>query len=73
MNSASLAACSILVCEDEPLIALEIADGFTNAGARVLKVRSLPMRSLPLKTRFRRSSFWITRLPTARVRSSANA
>ena len=40
MNSASLAACSILVCEDEPLIALEIADGFTNAGARVLKVRS---------------------------------
>jgi hypothetical protein len=26
MNSASLAGCSILVCEDEPLIALDIAN-----------------------------------------------
>ena len=41
MNSASLAGCSILICEDEPLIALGIADAFTNAGARVLTVRSL--------------------------------
>ena len=41
MNSASLAGCSILICEDEPLIALGIADAFTNAGARVLTVTSL--------------------------------
>jgi len=41
MNSASLAGCSILICEDEPLIALGIADAFTDAGARVLTVRSL--------------------------------
>jgi DNA-binding response OmpR family regulator len=41
MNSASLAGCSILICEDEPLIALGIADAFTNAGARVLTVGSL--------------------------------
>jgi DNA-binding response OmpR family regulator len=41
MNSTSLAGCSILICEDEPLIALSIADAFTNAGARVLTARSL--------------------------------
>ena len=41
MNRASLAGCSILICEDEPLIALGIADAFTDAGARVLTVRSL--------------------------------
>ena len=41
MNSASLAGCSILICEDEPLIALSIADAFTGAGARVSTVRSL--------------------------------
>jgi DNA-binding response OmpR family regulator len=41
MDSASLAGCSILICEDEPLIALDIADAFTDAGARVLTVRSL--------------------------------
>jgi DNA-binding response OmpR family regulator len=41
MNSASLAGCSILICEDEPLIAIDIADAFTNAGARVVTVRSL--------------------------------
>jgi DNA-binding response OmpR family regulator len=41
MNSNSLAGCSILICEDEPLIALSIADAFTNAGARVLTARSL--------------------------------
>jgi DNA-binding response OmpR family regulator len=40
MSSASLAGCSILVCEDEPLIALSIADAFTGAGARVVTVRS---------------------------------
>jgi CheY-like chemotaxis protein len=38
--SASLAGCSILICKDEPLTALEIADAFSNAGARVLTVRS---------------------------------
>ena len=41
MNSTSLAGCTILICEDEPLIALGIADAFTGAGARVLTVRSL--------------------------------
>src|SRR5262245_63680247 len=41
MISASLAGCSILICEDEPLIALDIADAFSNAGARVMTVRSL--------------------------------
>jgi CheY-like chemotaxis protein len=41
MYSASLAGCSILICEDAPLIALSIADAFTGAGARVLTVRSL--------------------------------
>ena len=40
MNSSSLAGCSILICEDEPLIALGIADAFTDAGARVVTVRS---------------------------------
>jgi hypothetical protein len=37
MSNASLAGCSILICEDEPLIALGIADAFSRAGAQVLK------------------------------------
>jgi DNA-binding response OmpR family regulator len=41
MNSASLAGCSILVCEDEPLIALDIANALSNAGARVVSAYSL--------------------------------
>ena len=41
MNSTSLAGCSILIFEDEPLIAIGIADAFTHAGARVVTVRSL--------------------------------
>ena len=41
MSSASLAGCSILVCEDEPLIALDIANAFSNAGARVVMASSL--------------------------------
>jgi DNA-binding response OmpR family regulator len=40
MNSTSLAGRSILVCEDEPLIASSIADAFTGAGARVVTARS---------------------------------
>jgi DNA-binding response OmpR family regulator len=40
MNSTSLNGRSILVCEDEPLIALSIADAFTGAGARVVTARS---------------------------------
>ena len=36
-----LTGCSILVVEDEPLIAIDIANAFTQAGARVLTVRSL--------------------------------
>jgi DNA-binding response OmpR family regulator len=41
MGSSSLAGCSILICEDEPLIALDIADAFTAAGARVVTVGSV--------------------------------
>ena len=41
MSRASLAGCSILVCEDEPLITLDIANAFSNAGARVVTVHSL--------------------------------
>jgi DNA-binding response OmpR family regulator len=41
MGSASLAGCSILVCEDEPLIALSTANALTEAGARVVTVRSV--------------------------------
>ena len=41
MGSASLAGCSILICEDEPLAAIGIADAFTDAGARVVTVHSL--------------------------------
>jgi DNA-binding response OmpR family regulator len=41
MNTASLAGRLILVCEDEPLIAIDIADAFTKAGARVVTARSL--------------------------------
>src|SRR5262245_39842945 len=40
MGSASLAGCSILVCEDEPLIALSTANALTEAGARVVTARS---------------------------------
>jgi hypothetical protein len=41
MNSASLAGCSILICQDEPLIALDFPNAFSNAGARVVTVHSL--------------------------------
>ena len=41
MNTSSLAGCSILICEDEPLIAIGIADAFTDAGSRVVMARSL--------------------------------
>ena len=41
MQSTSLAGRSILVVEDEPLIAMDIAEAFTRAGARVVQVRSL--------------------------------
>jgi DNA-binding response OmpR family regulator len=40
MNSASLAGRLILICEDEPLIALAIANAFTAVGARVTTARS---------------------------------
>ncbi|MFZ0851569.1 MAG: hypothetical protein WAO08_20460 [Hyphomicrobiaceae bacterium] len=43
MSNASLAGCSILICEDEPLI--DIADAFSNVGARVVTVRSLAQAS----------------------------
>jgi DNA-binding response OmpR family regulator len=41
MNSTSLAGRLILVCEDEPLIAIGIANAFTDVGARVVTARSL--------------------------------
>ena len=41
MDSDSLAGRLILICEDEPLIALDIANAFTNEGARVVTARSL--------------------------------
>src|SRR5689334_24925023 len=41
VRSSSLAGCSILICEDEPLIALSIAEAFTAAGARVTRVASV--------------------------------
>ena len=41
MLATSLAGRSILIVEDEPLIAMDIADAFTHAGARVVQVRSL--------------------------------
>ena len=41
MSSASLAGCLILICEDEPLIALDIANAFSNAGARIVTASSL--------------------------------
>jgi DNA-binding response OmpR family regulator len=41
MGNASLAGCSILICEGEQWIAIGIADAFTDAGARVSTVRSL--------------------------------
>jgi DNA-binding response OmpR family regulator len=41
MHSASLAGRSILICEDEPLIAIDIANAFTEVGARAVTVRSL--------------------------------
>ena len=49
MSSASLAGCSILICEDEPLIALSIADAFSNVGARVVTVRSLAQAFIVIK------------------------
>jgi DNA-binding response OmpR family regulator len=36
MHSANLIGRSILVCEDEPLIAIDIADAFKRAGARAV-------------------------------------
>jgi DNA-binding response OmpR family regulator len=41
MGSVSLAGCSILVVEDEPLIALDIVEGFRNAGASVMTAHQL--------------------------------
>src|SRR5437899_2733138 len=41
MQSISLAGRLILICEDEPLIAIDIANAFTDVGARVVSARSL--------------------------------
>jgi CheY-like chemotaxis protein len=40
MDSTSLTGCSILVCEDEPLIAMDIEDAFSSAGAVVVSTSS---------------------------------
>jgi DNA-binding response OmpR family regulator len=39
--SASLAGCLVLVVEDEPLIALDIANSFQQVGAKVITARTL--------------------------------
>jgi DNA-binding response OmpR family regulator len=41
MQSTSLAGGSILILDDEPLIALDIGDAFARAGAVVVPARSL--------------------------------
>src|SRR5437762_1858425 len=41
MGSRPLSGCSILVVEDEPLIALDIVENFTNAGASVFAAHNL--------------------------------
>ena len=41
LRISTMAGCSILICEDEPLIAIDIADAFSNVGVRVVTVRSL--------------------------------
>src|SRR6476619_5348553 len=41
MRKAPLAGRSILIVEDEPLIALDIAEGFRSAGASVLSAHNL--------------------------------
>ena len=38
---AGLAGCTVLVVEDEPLVALDIADAFKGAGAQVIISRTL--------------------------------
>lgn len=41
MGTANLKGRSILIVEDQPLIALNIIEGFRNAGASVLSARNL--------------------------------
>ena len=41
MGSGTFAGRTILIVEDEPLIAIEIADQFSDAGARVLTANNL--------------------------------
>lgn len=41
MGNTELAGHSILIVEDEPLIALDIVEGFTKAGASVLRAQKL--------------------------------
>jgi DNA-binding response OmpR family regulator len=38
---AALAGCTILVVEDEPLVAIDIADSFRSVGAQVIIARTL--------------------------------
>jgi PleD family two-component response regulator len=72
MSNASLAGCSILICEDESLIALGIADAFSHAGARVLKARSLADALIAIEE-VPSAVILDHALTEARVRSSANA
>jgi DNA-binding response OmpR family regulator len=37
-----LQGCLVLVVEDEPLVAMDVADSFRNAGAQVVIARTLP-------------------------------
>ena len=41
MSGTSLGGCSVLIVEDEPLIALDIVEAFEKAGAVVFAARSL--------------------------------
>ena len=61
MSNASLAGCSILICEDEPLIAIDIADAFSNVRVRVVTVRSLAQALIVIEDDAPRPSSWIMR------------
>ena len=41
MERTSLTGCLILICEDQPIIAIDIANAFTDAGAQVVTASSL--------------------------------
>src|SRR5262245_6644744 len=48
-SAYSLKGCSILVAEDDPLIAFELADLFQSAGAQVISVATLAAAALAIE------------------------